>query len=50
MSSTKSNPPFTERLFDINRLVFLVLVGVVAVGLNNAGLPLFGINTVSEAI
>lgn len=29
---------------------FFVIVGVAAVGLDMAGLPLFGINTISEAV
>jgi hypothetical protein len=49
MPSATSNRTLATRLININRIVFLAIVGIVAVGLDMAGLPLLGISTVSQA-
>lgn len=50
MASTTSNRTLATCLLNVNRFVFLVIVGIVAVGLDIMGLSLFDINTISQAV
>lgn len=50
MSSATSDRGLETQLLNVNRFAFLVVVGIVAVGLTVAGLPIFEISTLSQAI